>query len=315
LPHDRRVCRARLLRERDHGVELATCVLARSLPRLGRIVAERVARRAAEQLADTLGFDEQLNLGAAIVVTELATNLYRHAGGGEIILRVNRARELGDRAGVATSLNNLGNVARARGDYRAALASYEESLALRRELGDKRLIANSVLTLGRAELTRGDYESATAHLQEGIGLARELGDTWSMSLALTNLGRVELRGGGETAEAAKLFADALRLAKERGDKRVAAECLQGLGAVVATGGDSAQAAHLFGAGEALLESIGATPTTIEVSLSEQFVPAVKSKLGEERFSVEWLAGRAEPPEEAIEQALAIAADGSGLVAA
>ena len=55
---------------------------------------------------------------------------------------------------------------------------------LRRELGDKRLIANSLLTLGRAELTRGDYEKATAHLQEGFALARELGDTWSMSLAL-----------------------------------------------------------------------------------------------------------------------------------
>ena len=48
-------------------------------------------RRAAEQLADDLGFDEQLKGETAIVVTELATNLVRHAGGGEIILRINRA--------------------------------------------------------------------------------------------------------------------------------------------------------------------------------------------------------------------------------
>ena len=81
-----------------------------------------------------------------------------------------------------------------------------------------------------------------------------------MSLALTNLGRVALRDGGDAAEAAKLFADALELAKERGDKRVAAECLQGLAAVVARRGDGAQAARLFGACDALLESIGATPT-------------------------------------------------------
>src|SRR5262249_57633968 len=132
-----------------------------------------------------------------------------------------------------------------------------------REVGDKRLIANSVLTLGRAELTRGDYEKATAHLQEGFALSREIGDTWSMSLALTNLGRVALREGGDTAEAGKLFADALKLAKERGDKRVAAECLQGL-AVVAGRGNEAKAARPFGACDAPLESVNAAPTTIPV---------------------------------------------------
>ena len=124
-----------------------------------------------------------------------------------------------------------------------------------------------------------------------------------MSLALTNLGRVALLDGGDAAEAAKLFADGLKLAKERGDKRVTAECLQGLGAVVATGGDGAQAARLFGACEALLESIGATPTTIEVALERAVHPAGSASLGEERFRAEWAAGRAEPSDEAIELAL------------
>jgi anti-sigma regulatory factor (Ser/Thr protein kinase) len=45
------------------------------------------ARRAVEQLADALGLDERRRGEAAIVVTELATNLLRHAGGGEIVLR------------------------------------------------------------------------------------------------------------------------------------------------------------------------------------------------------------------------------------
>src|SRR4051812_27452525 len=49
------------------------------------------ARRAAEQLADDLGFDERRRGEVAIVVTELATNLVRHGGGGEIVLRVSRA--------------------------------------------------------------------------------------------------------------------------------------------------------------------------------------------------------------------------------
>ncbi len=193
------------------------------------------------------------------------------------------ARSIGDKLVQSGSLNILAELSAEEGDEATANELYEQSLALRRELGDKRLIANSVLTLGRAELTRGDYENATAHLQEGFALARELGDTWSMSLALTNLGRVALLDGGDAAEAAKLFADGLKLAKERGDKRVAAECLQGLGAVIATGSDGAQAARLFGASEALLETIGATPTSIEVALNEQFVPPVRTSLGEEQL--------------------------------
>jgi len=48
------------------------------------------ARRAAEQLADDLGFDERRRGEVSIVVTELATNLVRHGGGGEIVLRVSR---------------------------------------------------------------------------------------------------------------------------------------------------------------------------------------------------------------------------------
>ena len=214
------------------------------------------------------------------------------------------AREIGDKLVQSGALNILAEVAAAEGDEATANELFEQSLALRRELGDKRLIANSVLTLGRAELTRGDRTRAGALLHEGCALARELGDTWSVSLALINLGRLALQNG-EFADAARDFGDGLKLAKERGDKRIAAECLQGLGALAASQGDGAQAARLLGAGEALLESIGATPTAIEVALYEEYVPKLRTALGEERFATEWAAGRAEPPDEAIDLALAV----------
>src|SRR5207237_7939473 len=122
-------------------------------------------------------------------------------------------------------------------------------------------------------------------------------ETWSMSPALIYLGRVALQSGGEPAEAARLFGEGLKLAKERGDKRVAAECLQGIAAVVGVHGDHAEAARLFGAGEALLEAIGATPSSSEIAVSAQFVPPVKDSLGEGRATAEWAAGRARAPDE------------------
>jgi len=46
------------------------------------------ARRAAQALAGELGFDESLRGRAAIIATECATNVARHAGSGQIHLRV-----------------------------------------------------------------------------------------------------------------------------------------------------------------------------------------------------------------------------------
>jgi predicted ATPase len=222
------------------------------------------------------------------------------------------AREIGDKLVQSGALNILAEIAAESGDDDTANSLYEESLALRRELGDKRLIANSVLTLGRAELTRGNTERATALFEEGRNVAHGLGDTWSVSVALINLGRLALLGG-DVAEAAKLFAGGLQLAKGRGDKRVAAECLQGLGAVGAVKGDAAQATRLFASAEGMLEAIGATPAAVEVSITEQYVPPLKTALGEEAFAAEWAAGKAQSSQDAIENGLG-AADG-GLVAA
>ena len=73
-------------------------------------------RRAAEELADDLGFDEQHKGEAAIVVTELATNLVRHAGGGEIILRVSRAGPVGIDVIASDHGPGIPNHARARED-------------------------------------------------------------------------------------------------------------------------------------------------------------------------------------------------------
>lgn len=73
-------------------------------------------RRAVEELADDLGLDETLKGEASIVVTELATNLVRHAGGGEIILRINRAGGASIDAIASDRGPGITNFARARDD-------------------------------------------------------------------------------------------------------------------------------------------------------------------------------------------------------
>lgn len=75
------------------------------------------ARREATALASALGFDEGAAGKVAIVVTELATNLLKHAGGGEVVVRAVHAS---DKAGVEVLGLDRGrgipNVARALED-------------------------------------------------------------------------------------------------------------------------------------------------------------------------------------------------------
>jgi anti-sigma regulatory factor (Ser/Thr protein kinase) len=74
------------------------------------------ARRAVEQLADALGLDERRRGEAAIVVTELATNLVRHAGDGELILRATPGNRISIDAIAWDDGPGIPNPARARGD-------------------------------------------------------------------------------------------------------------------------------------------------------------------------------------------------------
>jgi tetratricopeptide (TPR) repeat protein len=178
---------------------------------------------------------------------------------------------------------------------------FEESLALRRELGDKRLIANSLLSLARHELNREQYERATELLEEGLTLARELRDTWQMSVALANLARVQLHEGfAEAAQA--LFAEALALASDRGDKRVTAECLQGV-AAAASMAQPDLAAHIWGAAEALLDTTGATHSPAERAIVERFQPPLKEALGEAAFEAALHGGRSWSFEDAVARAI------------
>jgi tetratricopeptide (TPR) repeat protein len=83
-------------------------------------------------------------------------------------------RGLGDRTGVAWSLNSQGDVARDQGDSAAARTLYEQGLAIFRELGDRRGIASTLADLG--SLAREQRDCPTAHSlhRESLSIFQEL---------------------------------------------------------------------------------------------------------------------------------------------
>ena len=206
------------------------------------------------------------------------------------------AEPSGDKLTESGALGTLAELAAAEGDYAKAAQLHARGLELRRALGDKRLVANSLLGLGRIDLLQREYECATAFLEEGLALARALKDTWNISVALTNLGRVRLLL--EDANGARdLFADGLKLARERNDKRLAAELVQGLAAINAHEGNSADAVCLLGVADQLRELTGATPSPTEVLIEERFLSPLRTRMGEDAFEAQLAKGRTLGPDE------------------
>jgi tetratricopeptide (TPR) repeat protein len=82
-------------------------------------------------------------------------------------------RELGDRTGIAWSLNYQGDAARDQGDS-AARTLYEQGLAIFRELGDRWGIASTLADLGSLAREQGNYSTARSLYSESIKLFREL---------------------------------------------------------------------------------------------------------------------------------------------
>ncbi len=136
----------------------------------------------------------------------------------------------------AKALNGAGVLAHYQGDYRQAKVLCEESLALFRELGDKRGIAASLnglgLIVGQATRARNDYVVARALYEESLAIVRELGDLWGIAETLWDFARVAFYQGDYTA-GSPLCEESLAIFRGLGDRRRIAEILGSLGGYMA----------------------------------------------------------------------------------
>ena len=150
------------------------------------------------------------------------------------------ARELGDRAGEAAALGNLGNVYHSLGDCAQAREHHEKSLALARELQDRAGEAKALGNLGNVYGSLGAYGQAREHYEKWLALARELGDRAGEVAALWGLGGVHF-SVGDYAQAREHYEKQFVLAREQGDRTGEAAALGNLGNVYFSLGDYAQA--------------------------------------------------------------------------
>lgn len=150
---------------------------------------------------------------------------------------------LGDRAGMAASIGNLGNHAFMRAEYDSAVAHYEEGLSIMRGLGDRRGEATYLSNIGQVQGARGDHDGARRLYEESLSVAREIGFTRAIPHVLCQLGSV-LVMLGEQEEAAERFTKALDFARREGDRRVQGLVLNNFATLRTDQGDLAAAVAL-----------------------------------------------------------------------
>lgn len=75
-----------------------------------------------------------------------------------------------------------------RGDYDAALDRYRRSLAIKEQLGDRAGMATSYHQLGNVAFLRGDYDAALDWYRKSLAIAEQLGDRAGMAATVSNLG-------------------------------------------------------------------------------------------------------------------------------
>ena len=165
------------------------------------------------------------------------------------------AEALGDRSGIAASLNGLGNVEYSQGNYGAARELYAEALALRREIGDRYETATSLNNLGLVEDTQGNYSAARELHAESLSIQREIGDRWGIALSLNNVGIVEYAQDNYAA-ARELYAESLAIERETGDRWGIAASLHNLGILECMQGNYSAARELYAEALAIQRAIG-----------------------------------------------------------
>ena len=150
-------------------------------------------------------------------------------------------RKLGDRRGIALSLDRLGMAAWRRGDFPAARVLLEEDLSLFKEVDDKDRVAWSLFTLGLLDNKQGDYSRAYTLFEESLKLFRALGNKRGIAASLTQLAGTLFVSQGDQTMIYPLLKEGLSLDQEVGDKEGMAVASLLLGWVALKQGDVATA--------------------------------------------------------------------------
>lgn len=101
-------------------------------------------------------------------------------------------RELGDKDGIGSMLNNTGLIVEIQGDYSGALQRYLDALSLFTAAGNEKYQAVSYTNIGNIYFSLGRFDKALQYQRHALRLNEKIGDTAGISKTYNNIGNVYL---------------------------------------------------------------------------------------------------------------------------
>jgi hypothetical protein len=188
-----------------------------------------------------------------------------------------------------------------RGDLSRAAAAYAETKALWHDVGGIYTQAQ----LGNLLILQGDLEAGVPMVDEALTYLRELANPpWWVVLVINLRGHAALRQQ-DRRRAACMFAEALDSDRELHHTQGLLSSIAGLAGVALARGHARRAAWLLGAVEAARQWTGIKRINNWQHV-EHITADVRAALPAVTFEEAWSAGGAEPLEEAVTEAIAIA---------
>ena len=212
---------------------------------------------------------------------------------------------MGDRWGLAISLESLGHISMEQGNYPEAKRHLEESLAIFREFGSTARVSDLLNRLGEVARCQNDYDRAQGFYLESLPIMQKSGLSWVG--ICQNLGYVSLYQGDDIQAAAR-FKESLALSKEGNNILNSVFCLAGFAAIAAVRGQAEGAACLYGAVAAQLEGLQVGKAIPMIDLPdrlefERYQARCRAQLEQEEYEAAWEQGRKMELDRAIEFAL------------
>jgi predicted ATPase/predicted Ser/Thr protein kinase len=211
-------------------------------------------------------------------------------------------KELGDRKAVARSLSNLANVVKLQPDYSRARSLYAECLSIFQGLGDRTGVAWSLNHQGDVARDQGDSVVAQKLYEQGLAIFRELGDRWGIAGTLADLGNLA-REQQNWPTAHSLYRESLKFFQELEHKRGIARLLECFACSAAAQLQPERSLRLAGAAAALRQNIGAPLTPAEQVKLDANLDLARQALINTAGTTAWLEGWTMPVEKAIADVL------------
>jgi tetratricopeptide (TPR) repeat protein len=229
--------------------------------------------------------------------------------GGDFDLAVRRFRaaqvinrEIGNEAWEATNLHNIGFALDESGHPKEARPYIEQALEIVRRLGDVGTECSVLNTLARVVDDAGDPDGAEPIYQEGLELCMRIGHDAGVSTARLNLATIYI-DRGELDRAEESLLESLRLKREIGDRGGLVNCIEAISSVEGRRGHTERSVRLAAAAARDRITHENPLTPIVAESRTTWREEIRAELGDDAFDREWAAGERRRIEDIVEELL------------